>query len=119
MSKKLTISPIAQATLEFPEWGFSVHAHGERSLQLTKAFSMLARDALKHKEKNLWALIQGGKYYSFLVVGLFLHIIKVIHKVLPSPVPNLILSLVPISSLLLVIHKVQKLGDEIIKTGDQ
>jgi hypothetical protein len=123
--------------------GISVHAHGERSLQLTKAFSMLARDALKHKEKT-FEPSQGGKYYSLLLVGLFLHIIKVthkvlpspipnlilslvpissllsvIHKVLPSPIPNLILSLVPISSLLLVIHKVQKLGDEIIKTGDQ
>jgi hypothetical protein len=53
------------------------------------------------------------------MVGLFLHIIKVIRKVLPSPILNLILSLVPISSLLLVIHKVQKLGDEIIKNGDQ
>jgi len=45
---------------------------------------MLARDALKHKEKTFEPL-QGGKYYSLLVVGLFLHIIKVIRKVLPSP----------------------------------
>ncbi len=118
MSNKFTIRPIAQATLEIPGTGIGVHAHGERSLQLTKASSMLARDALKHKGKTFEPL-QGGKYYSLLVVGLFLHIIKVIRKVLPSPILDLILSLVPISSLLLVIHKVQKLGDEIIKNGDQ
>ncbi len=41
---------------------------------------MLARDALKHKEKTFEPL-QGGKYYSLLVVGF----IKVIRKVLPSP----------------------------------
>lgn len=45
--------------------GIGVHAHGQRSLQLTKAFSMLARDALKHKEKTFEPL-QGRKYYSFI-----------------------------------------------------
>jgi len=46
--------------------GIGVHAHGESSLQLTKASSMLARVALKHKEKTFEPL-QGGKYYGWIV----------------------------------------------------
>jgi hypothetical protein len=41
--------------------GIGVHAHGERSLQLTKASSMLARDALKHKEKAFEPLLTRRK----------------------------------------------------------
>jgi hypothetical protein len=44
--------------------GIGVDAHGERSLESTKASSMLAREALKHKEKSFEPL-QGGNIIPY------------------------------------------------------